>query len=78
LGEPERDEVDAFGEQRRAAVDEFAKLGHGLDEMRVDKLKDPLRRLLPKLRLQFDLQYAVPGTLIVSGTAPMLNVRQLT
>ena len=43
-------------------MDEFAELGHSLNEMRVDVLKDPLRRLLAKLRLQLDFKNTIPGS----------------
>ena len=49
-------------EESRAAVDEFAELGHSLNEMRVDELKHPLRRLLAKLRLQLDFKNTIPGS----------------
>lgn len=41
------------------AVDEFRELGHFFDKVRSDKIADPFRRLLAKLRLQFDLEDGV-------------------
>jgi hypothetical protein len=41
-------------------MDKFAELGHSLNEMGVDKLSNPLRRLLTVLCLQLDFKYTIP------------------
>lgn len=51
LGEPEWHEVHTVWKESRTTMDKFAKLGHGLNEMGVDELSDPLRRLLAVLCL---------------------------
>jgi hypothetical protein len=67
LGQPEGDEVDPLRQERGAAVDEFRELGHGLDEMRVDQVPDPLRRLLPDLGGELDLEDAIWEQLPLRG-----------
>ncbi|KAI3491676.1 hypothetical protein L1887_43988 [Cichorium endivia] len=67
LRQPERNQVDAVGQQGGTSVDELGELGHGLYEMARDQIADPLRRLLAQLRLQLDLKDAVGEALDVLG-----------
>ncbi len=48
--------------ESRTTVDEFAELGHCLNEVGVDELSDPLRRFLTVLCLELDFQYTIPMT----------------
>lgn len=47
-------------EESRTAVDEFAELGYSLNEMGVNEVGDPLRRLLTVLCLELDFKYTIP------------------
>jgi hypothetical protein len=46
--------------ESRTAVDEFAELGHSLNEVRVDELSDPFGRFLTVLCLEFDFEHTIP------------------
>jgi hypothetical protein len=48
--------------ESRTTVDEFAKFGHGLYEVGVNELGDPLGRFLTVLRLKFDFKHTIPLT----------------
>jgi hypothetical protein len=54
-----------MGKKCRTTVNEFAELGYGLNEMRVDEFSDPEGRFLSILCLEFDLKYAIPKTVRV-------------
>jgi hypothetical protein len=62
LWKPERDKIYTVWKEGRAAVDEFAELGHSLNKMRVDEVSNPLWRLLTVLCLQLDFKYPVPAS----------------
>jgi hypothetical protein len=62
LWEPEWHEVHTMRKESRTTVDEFAKFGHGLYEVGVNKLGDPLGRFLTVLRLKLDFEYTIPMT----------------
>ena len=44
------------------------ELGHGFDQVRTDKLRNPLRRLLTELGLKFDFQDTIGKELFVLGS----------
>jgi hypothetical protein len=48
--------------ESRTTVDELAKFGHGLYEVGVNELGDPLGRFLTVLRLKLDFEYTIPMT----------------
>ena len=60
MGEPEWHEIHTVREESCTTMDEFAELGHSLNEMGVDEVSDPLWRLLAVLRLQLDFKYTIP------------------
>jgi hypothetical protein len=60
------------------AVDKFAKLGNGLDEVGVDEFSDPLGGLLTVLCLELDFEYTIPTAQNQSSTTWAVNCRVRT
>lgn len=59
LGQPEGDQVDHVRQQGGSTVNELGELGNSLDQVRGNKLSDPLWGLLAQLGLQLDLKHSV-------------------
>ncbi len=68
LRKPEGNQVDAVRDQSGATMNELGELGHSFDEVRRDKVTNPLRWFLTQLSLQLNLEDTVREALdVLSG-----------
>lgn len=65
LRQPKWHEVNSLGHQSGTTVDEFGKLWHRLDQVRVDQVSNPLRWLLANLCRELDLENTIREQLLL-------------